>query len=129
MGTDKKQDDGKYFFIVNSNVLPFFQYLHDTEATSLQRNLSDAEASVLHKSFTELSFSKQLRAVFDTYIKSINSDSREASVGVTALLLQRFSTMFMKSKQHNFIESLSLNPSKKSVAQRQSILSGSEVKG
>ena len=117
LGTDVKQSDSKFRFLVHDHVTPFFVYLHNLLEEMLKpTNLESQRGNVLLHCLSQLSKNKELREKWLALIS--DSDLKTAIV-----VLQRVVTFFLKSKQQIVREKEGLKPNKNSTALRQGIKS------
>ena len=114
LGNDtKNSDDGKYYFVPNDSLVDLFQCLHvivnDQLKLAINEAKEDAPSIVLHK----LSSDSHLRKLWNDVLsdKSFDNPSK-------LFILHQVCFFFIKSKQKMVVETMNLNPNKKSVAQR-----------
>ena len=117
LGTDVKQLDSNFRFIIHDHVTPFFVYLHVLVEEMLKPlNFETQRGNVLLQCLSELSKNKELREKWLALVS--NSDLKTAIV-----VLQRVVTFFVKSKQQIVREKEGLKPNKNSISLRQGIKS------
>lgn len=112
LGTDEKRGD-KYLFVLHPEVTNFFVLLHDF--TDSYFSVSSFDDQVIINCLKNISINVKLRLAWETICKNAFPLAVQISV------LQRISTMFLKSKQQIIREKLNLKPQKGSVALRQDI--------
>jgi hypothetical protein len=112
LGTDEKRGD-KYLFVLHPEVTNFFVLLHDF--TDSYFSVSSFDDQVIINCWKNMSINVKLRLAWETICKNAFPLAVQISV------LQRISTMFLKSKQQIIREKLNLKPQKRSVALRQDI--------
>jgi hypothetical protein len=114
MGTDHRQDSGKFIFIINDALLDFLIVLQNFFKSDIDKD------TVIH-GLKYLSESKDLRTEWRKVVGDLSSDKEEAG---SVILLQRITSMFAKSKQQIIREQLSLKPQKQSKSLRRTLSAG-----
>ena len=114
MGTDHRQDSGKFIFIINDALLDFFIVLQNFFKSGIDKDI------VIH-GLKYLSESKYLRTEWRKVVGDLSSDKEEAG---SVIILQRITSMFAKSKQQIIREQLSLKPQKQSKSLRRTLSAG-----
>ena len=112
LGTDEKQGD-KHVFVLHPEVTQFFVLLHDF--TDSYFSVSSFDDQIIINCLKDMSINIKLRLAWETICKNA------FPIAVQISVLQRISTMFLKSKQQIIREKLNLKPQKGSVALRQDI--------
>jgi hypothetical protein len=114
MGTDHRQDSGKFIFIINDALLDFLIVLQNFFKSGIDKD------TVIH-GLKYLSESKDLRTEWRKVVGDLSSDKEEAR---SVILLQRITSMFAKSKQQIIREQVSLKPQKQSKSLRRTLSAG-----
>ena len=116
-------DTSRYNFIVADEVVPFFVLLHDfTEEYLSQSNLETHGDKIVIDCLKAMSVSCEIREAWEGICK------RKFLIEVQVAVLQRVSTMFVKSKQSIIREKLDLITQKGSLSLRQDLKSKTSKK-
>ena len=116
-------DTSRYNFIVADEAVPFFVLLHDfTEEYLSQSNLETHGNNIVIDCLKAMSASYEIREAWEGICK------RTFLIEVQVVVLQRVSTMFVKSKQSIIREKLDLKPQKGSLSLRQDLKSKTSQK-
>ena len=117
-GVDQRQNTGKYLFIVNDAMLPFFIVLHQEVEYFVARTGIDKDTVV--QCLQHLSRSEYIRAEWEKVVGVLSGEDKAASI----ITLQRIVSMFLKSKQQIIREQQHLKPQKQSKSLRTSLFQG-----
>ena len=116
-------DTSRYNFIVADEAVPFFVLLHDfTEEYLSQSNVETHGNKIVIDCLKAMSASCEIREAWEGMCK------RTFLIEVQVVVLQRVSTMFVKSKQSIIREKLDLKPQKGSLSLRQDLKSKTSKK-
>ena len=116
-------DTSRYNFIVTHEVVPFFVLLHDfTEEYLSQSNPETRGNKIVIDCLKVMSASCEIREAWEGICQ------RKFLIEVQVAVLQRVSTMFVKSKQSIIREKLDSKPQKGSLSLRQDLKSKTSKK-
>ena len=117
LGTDEKQSNNNFRFIVHEHLTAFFLYLHGLVEEMLKpANIASQKGDILLQCLSELSKNEVLRGKWLALISS--SDLKAATV-----VLQRVVTFFLKSKQQIIREKQGIKLNKNSLSLRRELKS------
>ena len=113
LGNDTKNSDGKYYFVPNDSLVDLFQYLHVIVNDQLKLAINEAKEDAPSIVLLKLSSDSHLRKLWNDVLsdKSFDNPSK-------LFILHQVCFFFIKSKQKMVVETMNLNPNKKSEAQR-----------
>ena len=123
LGKDRKsEEDGKFYFYPEQDLLALFKFLHIKSSTLLKANIEQADSKAVVECLKVLSVNIQLRNLWGGIIDKLHTEKTNTSE--SSVLLMHVATMFVKSKQQRIREQLDIKPDKKSKSHSEAISRG-----